>query len=171
MRRLSRRSNTAYWSDLQSRSGAAALRGAVHRCSPKSLRGAVSRNRKTASNTPRPPPCRHRPRRRSAARSRPTSGAATISSSLALWTSVTKKIRPRLAVGPYLKRSRAQPTGKLRGRHAHADFLDDVPNAVDVVLIFHVKLRTFDGKTTRSTLCAELQRATERSSESRAVFV
>ena len=50
-----------------------------------------------------------------------------------------EKNQASIAVGPCLERSRTQSTDELRRQHAHADLFDDVPDAVDVVFLAHVK--------------------------------
>ena len=43
-----------------------------------------------------------------------------------------------VAVGPGFQRPRAQAIAKSRRQHADARFLDDIPDAGDVVLLRHV---------------------------------
>ena len=54
-----------------------------------------------------------------------------------------------LAVGPRLDRPRPQAAGEMRGQHADAGLVDDVPDAVDVALLGHDALSVMDGRTSR----------------------
>jgi len=44
----------------------------------------------------------------------------------------------RFALGPRFHGPCAQASGRMRCEHAHADALDDVPDAGEVVLVGHV---------------------------------
>jgi len=45
----------------------------------------------------------------------------------------------RIAVRPCFQGPRPQPARRMRGEHAHADFFDDVPDVVEVVVVGHAK--------------------------------